>query len=825
MLPKVALVSLLSLVLVLSAAGLECRIYVSSSDGINNTSCWTGGLQTPCATIDLAIQGTPTLQYNCSSGILINLSPGTYTLDTTSLLEQQLLRNNVSIIGMRDGSRYEEVSITCLHVSSSSYNWLKYIVFQCVTLYNCNIVPVTCTEPSSDFAAHNKPVLGNEACPNYTLHLYNIDTVFLYCYDYYQYDNCQCDYLSFNADITDTCTNNDYDWIYGLNVCISINSSMNDCYIIPQPSSGYDYYNDKSYYVNKCFNDYIGAGPIEVSIYTETLNLININASRTVTVTTECIGNRDCNTINTCNISLEPHYKLPCLPQYIPYIDCCYNNSTDESYINCESKGVLINNIYTCVECNEYSLLVFFVIEIFVITVMVLLIMILNIQLTNGSINGVVFYAQVIMSIYSVYYYYYYYPDPENKILSFFEIPCNIFNLDLTQFMYNYSICTSDRMTPLGAISFWYVIGFYPLLLLLLLYIWMTLYHKGFKYVVFITRPFHRCMARFWSMTGIEPSFTDSIASIYILCFTQLTATSFKILSFTPIIPGFNDTKFFYDIKQDYFKGVHGAAGFFAILVLLFLIILPTLCILFYPFKWFQKLLDCLHLRKPLLITLADVFTGPYKNGTENTFDYRFMAGLYLLAKIFISSQYIMSYFFILLIPISQAFCSFLLAVIVIIFRPFRRNIHNFSEFLMMFVVMGIGCASSVASWYFLSYDSTISSDDILYPILVIVIPVVNGLIFFSIIPGYIIYQVYKVIKSCHYYRKKKIPVIPTEQEYEDDVIPIENNWAADRMENPQDYDEHHVPLKPYDLLPINKQPSVAAAVEELKRPLLDTQN
>uniref|UniRef100_A0A1X7SID2 Uncharacterized protein n=1 Tax=Amphimedon queenslandica TaxID=400682 RepID=A0A1X7SID2_AMPQE len=84
------------IVLVYSAAGLECRIYVSSSDGINNTSCWTGGVQTPCATIDLAIQGTATLQYNCSSGILINLSPGTYTLDTTSLLEQHI---NVSIVG------------------------------------------------------------------------------------------------------------------------------------------------------------------------------------------------------------------------------------------------------------------------------------------------------------------------------------------------------------------------------------------------------------------------------------------------------------------------------------------------------------------------------------------------------------------------------------------------------------------------------------------------------------------------------------------------------------------------------------------------------
>lgn len=56
MFPEVVLGSLHSLVLVYPAAGLECRIYVNSSNGINNTSCWTGGAQTPCATIDLAIQ-------------------------------------------------------------------------------------------------------------------------------------------------------------------------------------------------------------------------------------------------------------------------------------------------------------------------------------------------------------------------------------------------------------------------------------------------------------------------------------------------------------------------------------------------------------------------------------------------------------------------------------------------------------------------------------------------------------------------------------------------------------------------------------------------
>ena len=822
------LVSLLSLVLVYSAAGLECRIYVSSSDGINNTSCWTGGVQTPCATIDLAIQGTATLQYNCSSGILINLSPGTYTLDTTSLLEQQVLRNNVSIIGMRDGSRYEEVSITCLHVSSSSYNWLRYIVFECVSLYNCNNVPVTCTEPSFDITTHNEPVLGNEACLNLELVLDYIDT-YLLCYKYYLNDNCQCDYLSFFAHIADSI--NEYNWEYNFNVCISINSSIDQkCYKISHPDCDddnddcYDY----NYQVNKCFSDYINADPIEVSIYVQTLGFINISASSTVTVTIECApDNGDCNLTNTCGIK-DPPYKLPCIKDDL-FSGCCTDNSTGEDYLGCSSEwGITMNDPYVCTKCDKYGLLVFIVIEILPITIIVLLIIIFNIQLTNGSINGVVFYSQIIGISYSVYhiyyYYYYYYYDGyynadiyNNPLVTLPEIPCNIFNLDFTPFIYNYVMCISPDTPPLGVISFWYVIGFYPLLLLLLLYVWITLYDKGYKCVVFITRPFHRCMARFWSMTGIEPSFTHSIASIYILCFTQLASTSFKILSIAPKNEtlGFNNNKFYYDMKQDYFKGVHGAAGFFAILVLLFLIVLPTLYILLYPFKWFHKLLDCLHLRKQLLISLGDVFTGPYKNGTENTYDYRFMAGLYLLARIIILSQFIYGQYFMLSISISQACCSFLLAVIVIIFRPFQRNIHNFTEFLVMFITMAIGCASSVIGFLFFSSSSNSYSgtDSIILAIIsYFVLPVINGLVFVIIISGYIIYQVYRMIKSCNRYHKRNNPVANRNQE--EDYQPLVGNdddWIADRMENPLEYDEQHVPGRMYDVSEENQQPITIA--------------
>ena len=498
--------------------------------------------------------------------------------------------------------------------------------------------------------------------------------------------------------------------------------------------------------------------------------------------------------------------------------ECCFDDSSKKCLANCKpGTGVPINNL-TCIKCTDYSkygIILFIGLELIPMTLMVIVIIIFNIQLTNGSINAVVFYSQLIAIIQSInglinpdnYYHQIKFHTTIFRQLS--AIPCYIFNLDFTPFLFNYiPLCISDHMSPLGAISFWYVIGFYPLLLLLLLYIWMTLYDKGFKCVVFITRPFHRCMARFWSMTGIEPSFTHSIASIYIFCFTQLTATSFKILNFGN---GPNsDVAFYYNSEQRYFQGWHGLVGFIAIIVLLFLIILPTLCILFYPFKWFQKLLDCLHLRKPLLITLADVFTGPYKNGTENTFDYRFMAGLYLLAKIIILSQFIIGYQqdYVLAVPIALSICSFLLAAVLLIFRPFNRNLHNFTEFVIA-VLFTILCSAIIP--IYLAFVGTVLA--------------FNILTFGIIIPVYIMYHLCKIIKACHYYCKKRVPVIPTEQEYEEDVISLVDTWVADRMENPQNYNERHVPVIPDDLLPENKQPVITTAVEELKRPLLDTQN
>ena len=684
--------------------------------------------------------------------------PGDYTLDTTTGLEKH---NNVSITG--NGSK--DVSVCVLSTESQS--------------------------------------LSENDCP-FELNVI-VDDPSLSCSP----QDCG---LMLTAYITNHCNSNkNIEWIGDLNV--HLNSSFfttlsyqcdmlcNEEFCINQ---GGFYLNLSQYPIFNYFDIY----PIEL-----TLNISSdiTSTNITVNVTVACQESYVVSDGYCCYATCDNQDYCLFAPQ-------SYNEDSEVQCACCphDTHGVPINGINKCVQCDSpliINLLIFIGIEILPITIMVLLIIILNIQLTNGSMNGLVFYSQIIFFIYSDYILLL--VSIENAY-QLFVSPCNIFNLDFTPFLGIDSLCIVPNMSPLGAISFWYVIGFYPLLLLLLIYVWIVLYDKGFKCVVLVTRPFHRCMARFWSMTGIEPSLIHSTASIYILCFTQIAGVSFKILRFS-----FNtdSMSFFYDAKMEYFHGVHAVAGSIAILVLIVVIIIPALYIQFYRFKWFHKLLGILHLRKQLLLSLGDVFTGPYKNGSDNTFDYRFFAGFYLLAKVIILSLILpigvlAIYFdivwpFIVVLPI-QGSCVFLLAIMILIFRPFKRDIHNFFEAMILFVeliffgsiIIVIITTTDNYNGSFLLYQMEGAVITISY------IVVSFNCLLFGILLLYILYQLVKMMYNFDHYWEQHNRTVPANRDQEEDNQPLINDddWVADRMEHPQDYDEQHVTVSLVDSLPIDTE-------------------
>jgi hypothetical protein len=176
------------------------------------------------------------------------------------------------------------------------------------------------------------------------------------------------------------------------------------------------------------------------------------------------------------------------------------------------------------------------------------------------------------------------------------------------------------------------------------------------------------------------------------------------------------------------------------------------------------------------------VFTGAYNNGLNGTYDYRYFAGFYFLLKIF------MCFGNITLSVLVSVFFTFVIDCMILIFRPFRRNIHNFTEFLLMFLLLGI--ISILFTLFFIRFVTLSSCIIALYAL-----PL-------PFLIGYIIYHVVKLIKTCclHYKSTKSQPMLSPIENNDDDDGRDQQVEFPDRLENPEDYDEQHVAVAPYEL-------------------------
>ena len=75
---------------------------------------------------------------------------------------------------------------------------------------------------------------------------------------------------------------------------------------------------------------------------------------------------------------------------------------------------------------------------------------------------------------------------------------------------------------------------------------------------------------------------------------------------------------------------------------LLTIVIPPILLLALYQSRLFQRIMTCIHLHKSLTIHIfVDLFQGCYKNGLNGTYDLRFTASLYMLARILVILSYI----------------------------------------------------------------------------------------------------------------------------------------------------------------------------------------
>ena len=259
-------------------------------------------------------------------------------------------------------------------------------------------------------------------------------------------------------------------------------------------------------------------------------------------------------------------------------------------------------------------------------------------------------------------------------LLSFYSI----WNLDFFRTMYP-SFCLHAGMSTLQALSFDYIIAFFPMVLVGITYVLVQLHDNNFRIVVWLWKPFHWCTARFRRQWDIKTSLIDVFATFLLLSYMKLLSVSFDLLVSTKVhqidgrpLPSYY---LYYDGSIKSFGADHLPYGIIAVLVLVIFIVLPLVLLIIYPCRCFQRFLGLFQFRFHALHTFMDAFQGCYKNGTNGTRDCRYFAAVYLLVRLLLFVVYALTLSSIYYLEAS--ILLMLCAISVYVVQPYKVHFYN----------------------------------------------------------------------------------------------------------------------------------------------------
>ena len=301
----------------------------------------------------------------------------------------------------------------------------------------------------------------------------------------------------------------------------------------------------------------------------------------------------------------------------------------------------------TCIYCKHtiLSWIAFFMWTLTPVTIFYVIVMLLSANLMSSKLSGYIIFSQSITSPFIVRVLLLEHTDISRFriIYQIFGAIYGIWNLDFLRTFSN-GIClgTNSLITLFLDI----VIAIYPLSLIMVTHICINLYGKN-KAVTIMLKPVVKYITKFRkSQTSTIDSFATFIYLINIKilnsCLDLLIPVQIYKLTDTEIKN--TSRRLFYDADIVYYGADHKPYGIAALTVLIFLVLLPTLLLLVYPFKLVQKLINLLLSPRWQLVvrTFVESFNQCYKDGTkEKEKDCRYFAAFPFVIRITIFLFYL----------------------------------------------------------------------------------------------------------------------------------------------------------------------------------------
>ena len=165
--------------------------------------------------------------------------------------------------------------------------------------------------------------------------------------------------------------------------------------------------------------------------------------------------------------------------------------------------------------------------------------------------------------------------------------------------MFDLGICLET--STLFIISLDLIVAVYPLLLLMVTYLMITLHDRNFRLVVVMWSPFRRIFSLFCDKWDIRSSVIDSFATFFFLSNVKFLSVAYDLLIPVqvyqlPLSGNFTYSwRLYHNGTTDYFGSTHLPYAILAIVVLVVFVLLPVLILMLYPFRWFQKILKLMY--------------------------------------------------------------------------------------------------------------------------------------------------------------------------------------------------------------------------------------
>lgn len=355
-----------------------------------------------------------------------------------------------------------------------------------------------------------------------------------------------------------------------------------------------------------------------------------------------------------------------------------------------EGFGVSVNNYdYACVPCGKrvkYNWALFLLIELGPITLVCFLVVLFGVSLVSPSMNAFVFFSQIVSIKYyhnsNCWFFGVDYVDP--SLSSPIVFIYGIWNLDFFREVIH-GICLHESLNTLHVLVINYVKAFYPMVVLMVCFIFIKLYDRHIRILHFLWKPFRYCLKVVYRNHKPSTSIIDAFTTLIVLSYTKVLYVTFPLVTLVTVHKTWADGNIT-DLNYNYYFHPSASLGSDLIYFLLGIVALivfvgfPPIFLILYSFHFVQCCIGRLHPRFRIALgTFADSFLGAFRDGTNGGLDCRWFGGAYLLFRVVIFSIYIGQVDWINQYVIQQILCTLAIFLFAIA-RPYKIDFYNFLD-------------------------------------------------------------------------------------------------------------------------------------------------